>query len=465
MGKKDKVFDLKGQKETIDSLNGLFSKFVHSEGQRAVAKELKLDGHMGNGLQGPEAVADPLSEMLREGARFLLGTAVRCELEEFLKQYEDRLLDNGRVAVVRNGHLPEREIQTGIGPVKVRVPKVRSKDGEPVTFHSVLVPPYVRKAATLEAALPWLYLKGVSTGEMGPALEALIGPEARGLSQSTVSRLKKQWAEQYGTWRTGDLSGGRWVYIWVDGIYSNIRGDNPRLCVLVAIGVNERGEKHFLAIEDGVRESKQSWREVLVNLKGRGMKEAPRLAVGDGALGFWPALEEVYGETRQQRCWVHKTMNVLNYLPKSSQPKARRQLHDIWQAETKEDAERAFDLFLKTYEDKYPRAAQCLVKDREELLAFYDFPANHWRSIRTTNPIESAFGTIRHRTRRCKGCLSSEGMLHMIFKLGMCAEKNWRKINGFDFLAKVITGVKFRDGIEETTEKTAEVTTDDQVAA
>ena len=237
------------------------------------------------------------------------------------------------------------------------------------------------------------------------------------------------------------------------------------MCVLVIIGVNERGEKHFLAIEDGVRESKQSWREVLVNLKGRGMKEAPKLAVGDGALGFWPALEEVYGETRQQRCWVHKTMNVLNYLPKSSQPKAKRQLHDIWQAETKEDAERTFDLFLKTYEDKYPRAAQCLVKDREGLLAFYDFPANHWRSIRTTNPIESAFGTIRHRTRRCKGCLSSEGMLHMIFKLGMCAEKNWRKINGFDFLAKVITGVKFRDGIEETTEKTAEVTTDDQVAA
>ena len=465
MAKKNKVFDPEGQKETIGSLNGLFSKFVCSETHRAVGKELKLDGHMGTGFQGPGAVTDPLSGMLRDGARFLIGAAVRCELEEFLKQYEGRRLENGRASVVRNGYLPEREIQTGIGPVKVQIPKVRSKDGEPVIFQSVLVPRYVRKTATLEAALPWLYLKGISTAEMGPALEALIGPEASGLSQSTVSRLKREWAEQYDTWRRRDLSEGRWVYIWVDGIYSNIRGDNPRLCVLVVIGVNKLGEKHFLAIEDGTRESKQSWKEVLVKLRERGMKEAPKLAVGDGALGFWPAVEEVYGETRQQRCWVHKTMNVLNYLPKSSQPKAKRHLHDIWQAETKEDADKAFDLFLKTYEDKYPRAAQCLVKDREELLAFYDFPAKHWRSIRTTNPIESVFGTIRHRTRRCKGCLSSEGMLHMIFKLGMCAEKNWRKINGFDFLGKVITGVKFRDGVEETTEKTGEETTNNQVAA
>ena len=232
MAKKNKVFDPEGQKETMDSLNGLFSKFVCSETHRAVGKELKLDGHMGTGFQGPGAVTDPLSGMLRDGARFLIGAAVRCELEEFLKQYEGRRLENGRASVVRNGYLPEREIQTGIGPVKVEIPKVRSKDGEPVIFQSVLVPRYVRKTATLEAALPWLYLKGISTAEMGPALEALIGPEARGLSQSTVSRLKREWAEQYDTWRRRDLSEGRWVYIWVDGIYSNIRGDNPRLCVL-----------------------------------------------------------------------------------------------------------------------------------------------------------------------------------------------------------------------------------------
>ena len=465
MGRKNKVFDPKGQKEIINSLNGLFDNFVHRETQTAIDKTLKLDRNGENGSGGPQAVTDPLSELLRDGARFLISSAVELELEEFLKQFKDRNLEDGRAAVVRNGYHPRRGVQTGIGPVKVQIPKVRSRDGEAVTFRSTLVPPYVRKAATLEAALPWLYLKGLSTGEMGEALEVLVGPEARRLSQSTVSRLKRQWAEQYDTWRTRDISENRWVYMWADGIYSNIRGDNSRLCVLVIIGVNELGEKHFLAIEDGVRESKQSWKEVLVNLRERGMVKAPKLAIGDGALGFWSALEEIYGETRHQRCWVHKTVNVLNCLPKTSQPKAKRQMHDIWQAETKRDADRAFDLFLRTYEDKYPKATRCLEKDREELMAFYDFSARHWRSIRTTNPIESAFGTIRHRTRRCKGCLSSEGMLHMIFKLGMCAEKNWRRINGFDFLGKVITGVKFKDGIEEPEEKTTEVRTDNQVAA
>ena len=465
MGRKNKVFGLKGQKEMIDSLNGLFANFVNRETQAVIDKGLELGRYAGNGFGSPEEVDDPLGELLRDGARFLIGSAIKCELEEFLGQFEDRHLEDGRAAVVRNGYHPQREVQTGIGSVTVQIPKVRSRDGCAVAFRSALVPPYVRKTATLEAALPWLYLKGLSTGEMGAALEALVGPEAKGLSQATVSRLKHRWAAQYDIWRKRDLGGCRWAYVWADGIYSNIRGDNPRLCVLVIIGVNERGEKRFLAIEDGIRESKQSWREVLMGLRERGMNKPPKLAIGDGALGFWPALEEVYGETRQQRCWVHKTQNVLNCLPKSSQPKAKRHLHDIWQAETKDEANRAFDLFIRTYEDKYPKATQCLEKDREELMAFYDFPARHWRSIRTTNPIESAFGTIRHRTRRSKGCLSSQGMLHMIFKLGMCAEKNWRKINGFDFLGKVITGVKFKDGIEETTNETTEVKTDNQVAA
>lgn len=409
-------------------------------------------------------VADPLTQMLRDGARILISTAVQCELEGFLMKFAGRKLQDGRAAVVRNGHLPQRDIQTSIGPVAVQIPKVRSRDGSVVTFHSALVPPYVRKTVSLEAALPWLYLKGLSTGEMGPALEVLVGPDARGLSSSTVSRLKDKWAEEHDIWSKRDLGDSNWVYLWVDGIYSNIRGDNPKLCVLVVIGVNEKGEKHFLAIEDGVRESKQSWKELLLSLKGRGMN-TPKLAVGDGALGFWPALEEVYAQTRQQRCWVHKTANVLNYLPKSSQAKAKDKLHDIWQAETKEEAHSAFDLFIAMYEDKYPRATQCLEKDREELMAFYDFPARHWRSIRTTNPIESVFGTIRHRTRRSKGCLSSQGMLNMIFKLGMCAEKRWRKLNGFKFLGKVITGVKFRNGVEAITDKITEVKSDDQVAA
>ena len=465
MGRKNKVFEPKGQKETMDLLKELFAKSIPSENQQITGKELDLGGYGESGFGDPQNVFDPLTGMLRDGVRVLINTAVRCELEQFLRRFEDLYLEDGRAAVVRNGYHPRREVQTGIGPVTVQIPKVRSRDGSPATFHSALVPPYVRKSAGLEAALPWLYLKGLSTGEMGSALEALVGPEAKGLSQGTVSRLKGKWAEEYGIWRKRDLGENNWVYVWADGIYSKIRGDNPKLCVLVVIGVDERGEKHFLAIEDGVRESKQSWKELLLGLRGRGMKNPPKLAIGDGALGFWPALEEVYGETRQQRCWVHKTANVLNYLPKSSQPKAKTQLHDIWQAETKEKAERAFDLFITMYEDKYPRATQCLEKDREELMAFYDFPAKHWRSIRTTNPIESAFGCIRHRTRRSKGCLSSEGMLHMIFKLGMCVEKNWRRLNGFDFLGKVITGVKFKDGIEETTDKTTEMKTDNQVAA
>lgn len=407
-------------------------------------------------LEGRAGSTDPLTELLRTGARQLLQQAIEAEVQELLAAHSDRLLEDGRAGVVRNGHLPEREIQTGIGPVTVQIPKVRAKTGKPITFRSALVPPYVRKTQSLEAALPWLYLKGVSTGEMSAALEVLVGPEARGLSASTVSRLKRAWADEYQAWGEEPLDKDRWVYVWADGVYSGLRAEQAKLCALVIIGVNERGEKHFLAIEDGVRESTQSWREVLLKLKSRGMN-VPQLAVGDGAMGFWAALEEVYPTTRQQRCWMHKTMNVLNCLPKSLQPKAKQALHEIWQANTREDAEKAFDLFLVTYEPKYPKAALCLAKDREELMAFYDFPAQHWQSIRTSNPIESTFGTIRHRTKRSKGCLTRDGMLHMMFKVGQCAQKNWRRQRGFVYLAKVITGVKFRDGIE--------VTTPNQVAA
>jgi len=392
---------------------------------------------------------DPLTELLRAGARQLIEQAVETELQELLAAHAGRLLADGRAGVVRNGYLPEREIQTGLGPITVRIPKVRVKTGEPVTFRSALVPPYVRKTRSLEAALPWLYLKGVSSGEMEAALEVLVGPEAKGLSASTVSRLKHSWAQEYQEWQKSRLDKDRWVYVWADGVYSGLRAEQTKLCALVVIGVNDRGEKRFLAIEDGARESTQSWREVLLKLKARGMN-VPRLAIGDGAMGFWAALEEVYGDTRQQRCWMHKTMNVLNGLPTSAQPKAKQALHEIWQADTKEEAERAFDLFIRTYEPKYPKATLCLQKDREELLVFYDFPAQHWQSIRTTNPIESTFGTIRHRTNRSKGCLTRDGMLHMMFKLGLCAEKNWRRQRGCDYLAKVITGVKFTDGIEAT---------------
>ncbi len=360
-------------------------------------------------LSDPDLFTDSLTELLRTGARQLIEQAVEAELSEFMKQYADQVLGNGRSAIVRNGHLPEREIQTGIRPVTVKIPKVRAKNEEAVTFRSALVPPYVRKTRSLEAALPWLYLKGISTGEMGSALEVLVGPEAKGLSASTVAKLKQRWAEDYRYWREMRLDKDQWVYIWADGIYSGLRAEDAKLCALVIIGVDARG------------------------------MNAPKMAIGDGAMGFWSALEEIYPDTRHQRCWLHKTLNVLNAVPQSIQPKVKHSLHKIWQAETREQAHRAFDLFINTFEAKYPKATLTLRKDRDELLAFYDFPAQHWQSLRTTNPIESTFGTLRHRTKRSKGCLTRNGMLHMMFKLAECAQNKWRRQRGFDYLAKVIT--------------------------
>ncbi|MGQ0658453.1 MAG: IS256 family transposase [Chromatiales bacterium] len=398
----------------------------------------------------PGEIVDALTELLREGAQQLIAQAVEAELQEFLERQEAPRDEQGRRAVVRNGYLPEREVLTGIGKVAVQVPKVRDRTGEGTKFNSSLVPPYVRKSASIEAALPWLYLKGISTGEMSEALEVLVGKEAVGLSAAAVvSRLKAQWSAEYAAWRQRRLKQDRWVYLWVDGIYSGLRAEDSRLCVLLVIGVNERGEKRFLAIEEGVRESTQSWREVLLGMKARGLELAPKLAVGDGALGFWAALEEVYPQPRHQRCWMHKTMNVLNYLPRSVRSKAKGALQAIWMAETKAQAESAFDRFVETYEAKYPKAVQCLAKDRASLLTFYDFAAEHWVHLRTTNPIESTFATVRHRTDRSKGCLSRATMLAMIYKLGMCAEGSWKRLRGFDYLAKVIAGVRFKDGIEQ----------------
>lgn len=395
------------------------------------------------------APTDSLTEFLKHGAQKLLRQALEAEVELELERLSTRRTDQGLAGVVRSGYQPERQIQTGIGPVTVKVPKIRARDGKPISFRSALVPPFVRKTRSLEAAIPWLYLKGVSSGEMQDALKVLVGPEAEGLSASTVSRLKQCWADEYKQWREKPLHKDQWIYVWADGIHSGLRADDTKLCCLVIMGVNERGEKHFLAIEDGVRESTQSWKEVLLKLQSRGMN-TPHLGIGDGALGFWAALDEVYPDAIHQRCWQHKANNVINYLPKKAQAKARESLTDIWQAETKDDAEKSFDLFIAMYEDKYPKASRCLEKDRLNLLGFYDFPAKHWQSIRTTNPIESAFATIRHRTKRSKGCLSRETMLHMMFKLGECAQKRWHRLRGFDYLAKVIEGVQFKDGIEVT---------------
>lgn len=399
-------------------------------------------------LAKPGSGSDGLSELLRSGAVRLIEQAVAAELEEFLERYREGRDEHGRRAVVRNGYQPERAVLTGVGPVTVRVPKVRSRSEESVVFRSQLVPPYVRRARSIEAALPWLYLHGVSTGDMAEALEVLVGPHARGLSAPVVSRLKRMWSGEYDAWRKRRLDQDRWVYLWADGIYSGLRGEDERLCALVVIGVNERGQKRFLAIEDGIRESTQSWREVLWDLKARGLTMPAKLAVGDGALGFWAALEEIYPQTAPQRCWVHKTANILNYLPKSVQPKAKAALHEIWMGETRQAASIAFDQFIATYQAKYPKASDCLAKDRKVLLAFYDFPAEHWQHIRSTNVIESTFATIRHRSDRAKGCVTRDSMLAFLYKLGMSAEKSWLRLRRFECLAKVIEGVQFKDGIE-----------------
>ena len=391
-----------------------------------------------------------MTAMLRQGAKNLISRAVQAELTEFLAQYQDVVDDQGRRSVVRNGYQPAREIMTGIGPVDIKVPKTRDKSGQGIHFRSDLLPPYIKRSKSLETVLPWLYLKGISTGDFSEALASLLGEDAKGISAGTISRLKQAWIQEHDVWRQRDLSGQRYVYIWADGIYFNIRGDEARQCILVIIGVTAQGNKEFLAIDDGYRESAQSWKEVLENLKSRGMNQ-PKLAIGDGALGFWKALQAVFGETRAQRCWVHKMNNILNKMPKGIQGKAKQHLQDIWMTEVKADAEAAFDLFLKTYQNKYPKACECLEKDREQMLAFYDFPAEHWVHIRTSNPIESTFATVRLRTAKTRSCVSRTTILTMVFRLGLSAEKGWRKLRGFRRLADVINGVKFIDGIDEKT--------------
>jgi transposase-like protein len=349
--------------------------------------------------------------------------------------------------VVRNGYQPEREVLTGVGPVAVRLPKTRDRAGEGRCFRSALLPPYLKKTKRLDAVIPWLYLKGVSTNDFDEALKALFGKGVKGLSASTISRLKQGWEAEYAEWRTRDWHGHEFVYLWADGIYTNVRAEERR-CVLVLIGCDVHGRKHFLAIEEGFRESKESWKALLLGLKDRGLNAA-KLAVGDGALGFWAALDEVYPTTRHQRCWVHKTVNVLDKLPKRLHGDAKAALHEIWQADSRAAAEKAFDRFVATYQDKYPKAVDCLVKDRDELLAFYDFPAAHWQHIRTTNPIESTFATIRLRTKKTRNCVSAKSGLSLMHQLAMSAQKRWRRLRGFRQLADVVAGVKFIDGMDE----------------
>lgn len=396
----------------------------------------------------PEGMGLSLDDLVRRGARQVIQQAIEAELAELLAQYSNVRTLTGRQAVVRNGYLPEREVLTAAGPVAVQVPKVRDRSGAGVKFNSSVVPPYVRKSPRVSAALPWLYLKGISTGDMGEALSVLLGEDAKGLSPNVVSRLKAQWADEWKRWDQRDLSGKRWVYWWVDGIHTGAKSEgNDGQCLLVIMGVTPEGRKERVAIADGFRESKASWQEVLLGLKQRGLQSGPLLAVGDGAMGFWAALEEVFPATRAQRCWFHKLGNVLNALPASQQAKAKAGVQAIFMAATRADALTAYAQFLERYGAKYPKAVEKLKQDRDSLLAFYDFPAEHWQHLRTTNPIESTFATVRHRTTRSRNCLSRATFLGLAFKLMEEAEKTWRRIRGADKIGALLAGVLFKDGL------------------
>jgi transposase-like protein len=396
---------------------------------------------------------DVLTSILRDGAQRLLTEAIEAEVAEWIETHRHRRDEQGHRQVVRNGYLPERTLVTGIGPVPVKQPRVLDRRGadEAEPFSSKILPPYLRKTKSIEELIPWLYLKGISTGDFHEALAALVGPQAKGLSASTITRLKEVWQGEFQEWTKRSLKGKEYVYVWADGVHFNIRLEEDRQCILVLMGATADGRKELIAVADGYRESEQSWKALLLDVKARGFVVNPKLATGDGALGFWKAIGQVYPTCREQRCWVHKAANVLDKLPKRLQPEAKEKLHQIWMAETRVDAEQAFDLFLATYQAKYPKATECLAKDRTVLLTFYDFPAEHWIHLRTTNPIESTFATVRLRHRRTKGNGSRLACLTMVFKLMQSAAKKWRLLNGSQLLPDVIAGVQFIDGLRHQT--------------
>ena len=401
-----------------------------------------------------QSARDILTDVLRDGAQQMLATAIEAEVDDYLAGRASTVDAAGRRYVVRNGHLPPRAIQTPLGDVQVQQPRVRDRrpTDERETFRSAILPPYLRKTPSVEALYPWLYLKGISPGDFGEALQALLGPEARGLSATTITRLKAVWEQEYQDWSKRSLAHRSYAYVWADGVYFNVRledTDNKRQCMLVLMGATRDGTKELIAITDGYRESEQSWRELLLDVRHRGLTIDPELAIGDGGLGCWGAVRKVFPQTREQRCWVHKTANVLNKLPTGVQPQAKAMLYDIWMAETQPAADRAFDLFLATFAAKFPAATTCLAKDRDVRLTFYAFPAEHWIHIRTTNPVESTFATVRLRTKKTKGAGSRVACLTMVCKLAMAAQKHWRALNGSQLIADVIDGVPFVDGVRK----------------
>ena len=403
-------------------------------------------------LHQPGSVADPLTEIARDGARRMLAAALRAEADAFVEQYAEEALPDGRQRVVRHGYGPERSIQTGIGALDVRRPKVRDRATDmpaekKVRFTSNILPKWARRSKSLDALLPVLYLRGISTGDFQEALSALLGADAPNLSPGVISRLTGDWQQEYDRWQRRDLSARRYVYIWADGVYLQARMEPQAECILVILGATPEGKKELVGFHVGMRESAQSWRELLVDIKARGLKVPPEIAVGDGAMGFWKALDEVFPGTHHQRCWVHKIANVLNKFPKSMQPAVKADLREIHQAETRAAAQTAMDTFAEKYAAKYEKAVSCLTRDREALLAFYGFPADHWDHLRTGNPIESVFATVRHRTVRTKGALSQKTVKLMVFKLVQAAAKTWRRLRGANQLPMVIEGVTFTDGV------------------
>ena len=405
-------------------------------------------------LRLPDEIDDPLTNILRNGARRLLAQAVEIEAEAFLVGMKDLKLPDGRDRVVRHGHGPERTIQTGIGPVEVSSVKIRDRgaaiDGERIRFSSAILPKWARRTRSLDALLPVLYLRGISMGDFQEVLAALVGKDAPNLSAAVISRLTAEWKEEYDRWQKRDLSARRYVYVWADGVYLQARMEDNAECMLVLIGATPEGKKELVGFQTGVRENAQSWRELLIDIKQRGLEIAPDLAVGDGALGFWKAIEQVFPSTRHQRCWVHKTANVLNKVALSVQVNMKVDLREIYGAPTRAAAEAAIDVFADKYNAKHDKAVACLTKDREALLAFFDFPAEHWDHLRTSNPIESVFATVRHRTVRTKGSLSAKTAKLMVFKLVTAAAKTWRRLKGENQLPKVVQGVRFQNGIEVT---------------
>lgn len=394
---------------------------------------------------------DALTEVLRQGAQQLLITALRGEVAAYIDQHRQILDEQGHRQVVRNGSMPERTIETAIGQIPIKQPRIDDRRvddrGERIRFESRILPPYLRRTKHVEELVPWLYLKGISTSDFSEFLQKLTGAATASLSPNTVVRLKEVWRQEYQTWSHRSLAGTRYVYWWVDGIHFNIRLEEGRQCILVVMGATDDGKKELIAIHDGVRESEQSWHELLVDLKARGLERGPELAIGDGALGFWKALAKAFPKTRAQRCWVHKTANIMNKLPIAKQDAAKTEIQQIWMAEDRNGARRAIESFVTKYESKYPAAVACLQKDADDLLAFYDFPAEHWRHLRTTNPVESTFATVRLRTTRTKGSGSRDACLTMVFKLAQAAEQHWRQLNGTPLIRDVIAGVQFKDGI------------------